>query len=92
MTKDTEIGYRVTATIKGMQGECSAGHKTGETFEISCYNTGGLCGYCYHKIFPDLQTFQFGGNLPWWQGLDVIETRCPDPRVQLLLELKRETY
>jgi len=27
-----------------------------------------MCGWLYHDIFPSLQTFQFGGSLPWWAG------------------------
>ena len=36
MAEDPGLGYRVVATIIGVKGECGAGHKEGETFEISC--------------------------------------------------------
>ena len=65
--------YRVVATVidKKKRG-CSAGHKVGDTFELSCLDADGMCGWLYHDLFPHLLTFQHGGTLPWWDG-DVIE-------------------
>ena len=88
MAHDPGIGNKVIATIVGVQGECGAGHQVGEQFEISCHNPAGLCGWFYHDIFPNLETFQFGGNLPWWQG-DTIELQCPDPHNMVTVKLER---
>jgi uncharacterized repeat protein (TIGR04076 family) len=88
MAKDPGIGYKISATVLSVKGECSAGHKAGETFEISCHDPAGLCGYFYHDIFPSLSTFQFGGNMPWWQG-DIIELGCPDNDNLVRLRLQR---
>lgn len=88
MAKDPGIGYRMVAKIISVKGECSAGHKTGDTFEISCHDPAGLCGYFYHDIFPSLSTFQFGGSMPWWQG-DTIELACPDSDNLVRLRLSR---
>ena len=88
MAKDPGIGYRMVAKIISVKGECSAGHKTGDTFEISCHDPAGLCGYFYHDIFPALSTFQFGGSMPWWQG-DTIELACPDSDNLVRLRLTR---
>jgi uncharacterized repeat protein (TIGR04076 family) len=88
MAKDPGIGYRVVATVLSVKGECSAGHKAGEIFEISCHEPAGLCGYFYHDIFPSLSTFQFGGSMPWWQG-DTIELACPDSDNLVRLRLTR---
>ena len=89
MAEDPGLGYRVLATVIEAKGHCSAGHRKGDTFEISCHDTGGLCGFCYHHIFANLQTFQFGGDLPWWQG-DTIHQQCPDPYNLLTLKLERQ--
>lgn len=70
-----------------MKGTCSAGHQKGDTFEISCHDPGGLCGFFYHAIFPNLSTFQFGGGLPWWQ-VDTFEQRL-DSHNLVTLTLKR---
>jgi uncharacterized repeat protein (TIGR04076 family) len=88
MAKDPGIGKKVVATITGVKGTCSAGHQPGETFEISCHDPGGLCGFFYHDIFPSLSTFQFGGNLPWWEG-DTIELECPDSDNLVTMKLQR---
>ena len=88
MAKDPGIGSKVMATVVSVKGECSAGHQKGDTFEISCHNPGGLCGYFYHDIFPTLSTFQFGGSMPWWQG-DTVEVRCPDIKNLVVLTLTR---
>lgn len=88
MALDPGIGQKVVATITVVKGTCNAGHKVGDTFEISCHNPAGLCGYFYHDIFPTLSTFQFGGKLPWWQG-DSIQTKCPDPYNLVTMKLER---
>jgi len=88
MATDPGIGYRVVATVKSVKGECSAGHRVGERFEISCHDSAGLCGFFYHDMFPSLCTFQFGGAMPWWNG-DVIEAVCPDPHNQVTIQLER---
>lgn len=89
MAKDPGLGYKVKATVISAKGTCSAGHKEGDTFEISCHNPDGLCGFFYHDIFPSLSTFQFGGNLPWWQG-DTIQVSCPDSYNLVTMKLERE--
>jgi len=88
MAQDPGIGYKVVATVIESKGSCNAGHKEKETFEISCHNPGGLCGFFFHDIFPALQTFQFGGNLPWWSG-DSVQVQCSDPGNRVTLKLER---
>jgi len=88
MAEDPGIGYRVEAVVISVSGHCSAGHREGDRFEISCHNPGGLCGFFYHDLFPTLSTFQFGGSLPWWKG-DVIEAVCPDPHNPVKIRLER---
>jgi uncharacterized repeat protein (TIGR04076 family) len=88
MATDPGIGYKIAATITGVKGNCSAGHAVGETFEISCHDPGGLCGFFYHDIFPSLSTFQFGGSLPWWEG-DAIQLQCPDSYNLVTITLER---
>ena len=88
MAKDPGIGNKITATITSVKGDCSACHEEGETFEISCHDTGGLCGWFYHDIFPALHTLQFGGSLPWWEG-DTIQVECVDRINLVTMKLER---
>lgn len=90
MATDPKVGYQVTATVTSIQGHCAAGHQVGEVFELSCHNPAGLCGFCYHHLFPNLSTFQFGGSYPWWQGRDTLEMQCPDSYNLLKLKLERK--
>lgn len=88
MAIDPCIGKKIFATITSVKGKCTVGHQKGDTFEISCHNPDGLCGFFYHNIFPTLSTFQFGGNLPWWEG-DAIQVQCPDQYNLVTLKLER---
>lgn len=88
MALDPGIGYKIVATVDAVKGHCGAGHQVGDTFELNCHNPNGLCGFFYHDIFPDLQTFQFGGKMPWWEG-DTIEVQCPDPNNLVTIQLTR---
>jgi len=88
MATDPGIGFKILGIVTEVKGECSAGHKIGDQFDIGCYDCGGLCGFFYHDIFPNLMTFQFGGNLPWWEG-DTITVKCPDMDNQVTVKLER---
>lgn len=88
MAKYPGLGFRILATVTGVKARCNAGHQGGEEFEISCHNPGGLCGFFYHDIFLSLLAFQFGGNLPWWQG-DAIQVQCPDSHNLVTVRLER---
>jgi len=74
--------YNVVATVTGIKEgtKCPVNHKVGDTFEISVTETGSLCGWLYHDLFPHLLIFQHGRNL-WWKGDTIEEYRCPDHRV-----------
>lgn len=65
------------AEVVSVKGECSAGHKKGDTLELSCWDTGGLCGFFYHDIFPSLNVMQFDGKYPWGSA-DEMVLECPD--------------
>ena len=85
-----QLGYRVVGTIKGVKGSCSAGHKVGDTFELSGYSSDGLCGFFYHGLFPYIIMLQFGGGFPAeWGDPDVIEMDCLDKWNLVTIELKR---
>jgi uncharacterized repeat protein (TIGR04076 family) len=88
MVKDPMLGYKVLATVVGVKGKCNVDHQVGDSFEISCHNPAGLCGFFYHHIFPNLQIFQFGGSMPWWLG-DSIQQQCPDSHNLVTINLER---
>lgn len=84
-----QLGYRVVGTIKSVKGRCSAGHKEGDKIELSAHNTGGLCGFFYHDIFPTVLLLQFGGQYPWGDP-DRVQLECMDKYNAVTIELQRE--
>ena len=91
MAKATEhIGHRIQVTVTSVAGNCHAGHKAGDRFEVDCHDTGGMCGFFYHDIFPYLIMLQFGGGFPAeWGGPDVVELECMDRWNAVKIELRR---
>lgn len=85
-----KVGFKIMATVKGVKGTCSAGHKPGDAFEISAHNAAGLCGFFYHDIFPYIVMLQFGGQFPpEWGGGDTLTLQCMDRYNEVSLELRR---
>ncbi|MFA6223686.1 MAG: TIGR04076 family protein [Desulfomonilaceae bacterium] len=90
MEHKPRLGYRIIGTIKRVKGSCSAGHGVGDQIELSGHDTGGLCGFLYHQIFPYLVMLQFGGGFPSeWGDPDVVEMDCFDKSNVVTIELKR---
>lgn len=86
----TQTGHKIIATIKSVKGSCSWGHEEGDSFEISCHDTAGLCGFFYHDIYPQLMMLQFGGGFPpTWGDPDVVNVECMDKYNLVKMELKR---
>ncbi len=49
-------------------------HKVGDQIELSGHNTGNMCGFFYHDLFPYVIMLQFGGGFPpEWGNPDVLE-------------------
>ena len=80
---------KMIAKVTGLAGHCAAGHKAGDQFEISCYQPNGICGFLLHHIFPNLQTFEFGGKMPWWNEKNLY-LECPDPHNRLTMTIEKQ--
>ncbi len=89
MSENDRKTYKILGTIKDVKGQCNANHKEGDVIELSGHDSGGLCGFFYHDIFPSIITLQFGGTFPWSQDSDVVELECPDRYNVVKIELKR---
>lgn len=86
MTDDTFKHMR--AEVLDVKGVCSAGHKKGDVLSISCYDSGGLCGFFYHDIFPSLSVMQTGGKYPW-ASKDELVLECPDRQSAVTLKITK---
>lgn len=89
MSENERKTYKIIGTIKDVKGRYNAKHKKGDVFELSGHDSGGLCGFFYHDIFPSVLTLQFGGTFPWSQDPDIVELECPDRYNIVKIELKR---
>jgi len=78
----------LSAEVLSIKGTCSAGHKVGETFQMSCWDSGGLCGFFYHDVFPNLNVMQFGGTYPWGSA-DEMVLECPDRQNLVTIRIRR---
>ena len=83
----------IIGTIKSMKGNCNAGMKVGDKYELSWHSSGGLCGSFYHDLFPIITMLQFGGEFSWakWTADPEKTTReCGDRRIAVTIELERQ--
>ena len=76
------------AEVLDVKGDCHAGHRKGDVLSVSCYDSGGLCGFFYHDIFPNLSVMQFGGQYPW-ASKDEMVLECPDRENAVTLKITR---
>lgn len=81
--------YKISAVVTGLKGKCYKGHNVGDKIYLSVHDSGGLCGFFYHDIFPAITLLQYGGTFPWMEG-DTIKMECPDRGNLLEIELRRE--
>lgn len=86
MSNDTMKPFR--AEVLDVKGDCSAGHRKGDVLSIGCHDSGGLCGFFYHDIFPNLSVMQFGGKYPW-ADKDELVVECPDRANAVTLKITR---
>ena len=77
------------AKVESIKKNCSAGHKVGDTFQINTHETGGICGWCYHDLFPTLMTLAMDGKIPW-QDPDEWTYECPDRHSLVTFNIKRK--
>ena len=77
----------MNAEIISVKGECSAGHRVGDKLKIGCWDTGGLCGFFYHDIFPSLSVIQFGGKYPW-NSSNELTLECPDHQNAVTIKIR----
>jgi uncharacterized repeat protein (TIGR04076 family) len=87
MAKDPGFGRKLKAEVISLKGECTAGHKVGDSFDVSCFDSAGMCGFLYNAIFPTLNVMQFDGSFPW--GTDEAVLNCPDTYNLLTIKVSR---
>jgi len=89
MSMNAPLESTLEAEVLEVKGTCTAGHKKGDRFQLSCYDSGGLCGFFYHDIFPSLSVMQFGGKYPW-SPADELVLECPDRHNSVTLRVRKK--
>jgi uncharacterized repeat protein (TIGR04076 family) len=88
MAVQPEGMQHLQAEVIEVKGQCGAGHKVGDRLKLGCWDTGGLCGFFYHDIFPNLSVMQFGGRYPW-DSTGELMLECPDRDNAVTIRLTR---
>jgi len=89
--------YKLSASILKVKGDCTAGHKVGEQFDLTLWDpekdatrrAPSLCPFFYNMVLPYLAVLQFGETFPWKGDEGSLQISCPDPANQVTLEIKR---
>jgi len=89
ITQSSQKVFKIVGTITEVKGHCGARHKVGDKIELGTIDTGGLCGFFNHDVFPTIETLQFGGTIPWTKDPDLVKVECPDRINVVKMELKR---
>jgi len=87
---------RLIGKIVKVKGECSAGHRVGEEFDLTLFSEDAakahrapdVCVFLYDAIFPYLAVLQFGGTFPWEKDKDKFLASCPDNN-KVVIEIRR---
>ena len=81
--------YDVQIKVISQKGECSAGHKVGDTWVMGAKAPEGLCASALHSIFPEVRVLRFGGSMPWEKDKDATCLACSDPLNPVVFEVRR---
>ena len=80
---------KIIAKVISQKGNCEAGHRAGDEFEIGEMKQPDMCPYACHVLFPFAQVLLFGGTFPWEPDPDKTTVACPDPVNPVVFELRR---
>ena len=83
-----ESGYPVIIELIDAKDPscCRFGYKVGDRWEVSVWESAGLCGLAYNALFPFITMLQTGGKAVWKRSGDDLERvirPCPDLRAGL---------
>ena len=90
------IPEKVILKIVSVKGNCAAGHRQGQEFDLSKEFTLGsspdgkfLCPSAFYAAYPQWRVLRFGGEFPWEENKDLAHVACPDAANPVTMELRR---
>ena len=72
---------------------CRFGYKVGDSWEVSVWESSGLCGLAYNALFPFITMLQTGGEAVWMRSganKDRVVRSCPDLRAGFRFLIRRK--
>lgn len=86
MTSQTKIAV----TVKDVKGNCVAGHKVGDAFEVSGTELKGyVCPAALNSFWAQIYAMKYGVVFPWAEPDGSALVCCPDPKNLVTFELRR---
>ena len=82
--------YKITLEITRVGGNCMAGCKVGQKYDLSIMKTDNLCGTFYNSLFSMISVFEYDGEVWYLPDKNLIDVRCPDYINDVRGILKRE--
>jgi len=85
--------YTVRVTVVEAHPDCGAGHKVGDTWEISHVRRGGqkgfLCPTAFNALYNKIFAMRYGAEFPWASDRDSWVACCCDPDTPVLFKIER---
>jgi uncharacterized repeat protein (TIGR04076 family) len=85
---------KVILRILSVKGDCGAGHKEGQEFDLSKdfilgMSGQAICPSAFNAAFAAYRVLCHGGEFPWEKDKDMTTIACPDPFNPVVMELRR---
>ena len=82
--------YPVKITVKSIEGgTCHQGHKVGDSWVVEGKVPTGMCADAFCSCAGMCTALRFNGVFPFFNDKDVGLSRCPDPEVSVIFEIRR---
>lgn len=90
MPKGAKV-YPLRVTIKEItKGECPQEFKVGQSWDINPQQTpNGMCAGAYLSMAGTLRALGYGAEFPNAENNDFYYVSCPDPKRQVVYEIRR---
>jgi len=85
--------YTIRVTVVEAHPDCGAGHKVGDTWEISHVRRGGqkgfICPTAFSSLYRVIFAMRYGAKFPWAPESDTWVSCCNDPITPVHFKMER---
>jgi uncharacterized repeat protein (TIGR04076 family) len=79
----------VIVKVVSQKGNCHAGHKVGEQWNIAPKTPEGICLGAFHTLCPAAMMLVSGAPITFGDDSNVVRIACPDAENPVVFELRR---